>query len=244
MQLSSVKKLFDEAIDLYAGSKSTAAESPIVSLFFHWLKENNVRTTLDICEFGGAAGQLLKKIKKVYPNSRLTNVEITDTYKKYSVSPFIHFVKGSLLTSKFPDHAFDVLIIRDVLHHLIGKNYEQTLQNQKKGLTELRRLVRPGGAIFIEEISVTSNLISLILYFLSNINARIGIRIPFLQISPHSVILFFTPERLTRWCQDTYGAKNIRTNQFRDHHETWRFRLVHLGARIGKMLLLIESPKK
>ncbi len=244
MQLPLVKKLFDEIIDTYTGSESTAASSPILSLFTRWIKGNSIKKKLDVCEFGGAAGQLLNEMQKIYPNTQLTNVEITKTYKKHTVSPKIRFVEDSLLSSKFPDHSFDVLVIRDVLHHLVGKNFSETRQNQKKGLSELRRLIRPGGAIFIEEISIKSELVSQFLYTLSKINERIGVRLRFFQISPHSVILFLTPQKITLWCQEIFGKKNIRTNEFHDHQETWQYRLVHLGAKIGKMVIVIESPKK
>ncbi len=244
MQLQIVKKLFDEIIDRYSGEESTASGSPIRDLFSQWIKKYSIRKKLDVVEFGGAAGQLLKEIAVIYPNVSLTNVEIIRAYKKYAVSKSIRFVRGSLLAPPFPDHSFDVLIIRDVLHHLVGKTHGETLVNQKRGLIELHRLVRGGGVIFIEEITVGSRVVSSLLYRLAKINSVLGIRLPFFHISPHAVILFFTPQRLTDLTRAAFGPQNIKISKLVPHHESWRYRLVHLGARIGKMLIVIESPQK
>src|SRR3989338_5383509 len=148
MQHASVQDLFKEQIEHYS-KKEQALDSSIIPQVLKWLKNKKNRKKMDICEFGGGAGQLLNKIRKSYPKANYTNVEIVSKYKKYLPSKDIKFVTGSVLNSGFPDNSFDILIMRDVIHHLVRNSYQETVNNQKLALQELRRLAKPGGVIFI-----------------------------------------------------------------------------------------------
>lgn len=95
---------------------------------------------------------MLNQIAKLYPKVKLTNIEFIEGYRKHQVSSKINFICASILNSNLKDKTFDCLIIRDVLHHVIGQSFRESKENQKTALKELWRLLRPGGAIFIEEL--------------------------------------------------------------------------------------------
>ncbi len=244
MQDQSVERLFEEQLDYYSRQDQSARISPIILYFLNWAKKKKKTNRLKIAEFGGAAGQLLFQIGKSYPKSELTNVEIISGYRSRQISKKIKFVHGSILDSKIDDQAFDCLIIRDVLHHLIGKNYRQTQINQKKALEELWRLTRPGGVIFIEELVNNSSLASRLIYFLSWANAKIGIRAKPFQITPNTVLAFLTSKKLIGLGQEIFGKKSIKKIKFEKSHYQWQLRLAHLGAESGKMFLLVEKTKR
>lgn len=61
----------------------------------------------------------------------------------------LKFIKGSILDIPFSDNSFDYVFLHDVLHHVDEEN--QSIELHKTSLTELKRIVKPGGEIFIVE---------------------------------------------------------------------------------------------
>ena len=243
MQHPSVKRLFREQVELYSREDQSAFFSPVISLFINWLKKNKPSKTLEICEFGGGGGLLLSRLAKFAPGAKLTNIELVADYRKYQILPEIRFIAGSILDSKFADGSFDCLVIRDVLHHLIGDNLSKTKENQKQALQELKRLLKPGGVIFIEELVNQSGIAGRLIYGLSKINSSLGIRSKYFQISPNTIVSFLTSKELIKLSGEVFGKKNISQAIFRPSFHRLRFRLVHLGGHSGKQLLVLEKPR-
>lgn len=240
MQDISVKQLFQEQLSHYS-RKIQSTESPIIALVLDWLKQKNFKRKIEICEFGGGSGQLLNQIRKRYSNASFTVSEIIEDYKEYLASKEIKFVKTSILDSKFPEKSFDVLIIRDVLHHLVGKTYTETRNNQKSAFKQLKRLISPGGAIFIEEIVNESRAATVIIYYLSKINSIIGIKNTALHISPNAVVSFLTSSQLLNLCGEIFGEKNIVKKDSRELLQKWYFKVIHLGSKTRKVTLIIQN---
>ncbi|MFA6492583.1 MAG: methyltransferase domain-containing protein [Patescibacteria group bacterium] len=241
MQHPTVEKLFKEQAKYYSRIDQSAANSPIISLLVKWAEKKNPKNLLKICEFGGGGGLLLSEIKKLAKfKVELSNIELINAYKKYQVSSDIKFYQGSILSSKFPDQSFDCLIIRDVLHHLIGENFSKTRKNQETALKELKRLVRPGGAIFIEELVNQSGFASKIIYLLSKLNSKIGVRIQRLEITPNTVVCFLSPKILKNLINSIFGSKKILKEVYLPAKH-WQARVVHLGCGSGKLVLMIKG---
>lgn len=239
MQHASIKKLFREQLGRYS-RKDQAVNSPIISLFKNWIKKNNIKKTLEICEFGGGSGQLLNEIRKSYPNTNLTNVEIISDYKNFLVSNKIKFVLGSVLEPDLASESFDVIITRDILHHLIGKNYKETMRNQKHALLELKRLVKPGGVIFLEEFTNESEIATRIIYYLCRLNTKIGVHIPRLFVSKNVIVAFLTSSKLLAMCNEIFGEKNIEKQEL-GVKAKWYFRLLHFFGGLKKIILTIKK---
>jgi len=79
--------------------------------------------------------------------SRVTGIDLSDeslkeaqAYARAAGLKGIRFVKQSVLQSGFPDESFDFVYCTGVLHHT---------PDPFRGLTELTRLVRPGGKILV-----------------------------------------------------------------------------------------------
>lgn len=226
MQHLSVQRLFKEQIKHYS-KKEQSIDSEIIPLALGWLNKKKVSNIIEVCEFGGGSGQLLNEIRRSYPNTKFTSVEIIDDYKPFLVSKKIKYVLGSILDSNFQDDSFDVIIMRDVLHHLIGKNYKETLNNQKLALEELKRLVRPGGVIFVEELTNESEIGTRIIYYLSWLNSKIGVHLSALFISPNVIVAFLTSSKLLNLFYRIFGKNNIK-KEITHVETTWYFKLLHL----------------
>lgn len=240
MQDKSVEKLFKEQIEHYSQA-DRVKDSYALPLVLDWIKKKKFNKKLEICEFGGGAGQLLNEIRKSYSNVDLTNVEIIDEYKRFMVSKKIKYVISSVLNSKFPDNSFDIILMRDVLHHLIGKNLKETAENQKHALKELKRLIRPGGAIFIEELTDSSEAVCSLLYLLTRLNSKIGLRILSFYVNPNAIIYFFTPDRLLKLYLEVVGERNILVRKIDRYKTDLISRLLHFGKELNKVTVVLKK---
>lgn len=238
MQDPTVEKLFNEQIEHYSKSK-TAGASPLIGLFSEWLKTAKPQKMLEIGEFGGAAGQLLAALDRHYPRTNLTNIEIIAGYKKNQVLKKIKFINGSVLNSGLPNQTFDIILMRDVLHHLIGKNSCETHLNQRKAIKELKRLLRPGGIILIEELTNQSAIICRLIYHLSRLNSKLGLRAPKWEISPNTIVFPLTPQELTNLLQKEFKIQ--KQSILYKKPRPWRSWFTHLFSPYGKFIVLAEK---
>lgn len=240
MQHSSVKDLFKEQIKHYS-HEDQSTNSELIELILEWIKKKKIRGQLKICEYGGGAGQLLNEIRKSHPKADYTNAEIVNEYREYLVSKQIKFVNDSILGSKFAGSSFDVLIVRDVLHHLIGESYKGTLENQMNALKELKRLCKPKGAIFIEELTNESDLASRIIYYLTLVNSKIRIKLPGLFVTPNVIVAFLTSKNLLSYCYKVFGKEKLALKKINEVHTKWYIKLLHLNQGIKKVTLIIRN---
>ncbi|KKS12499.1 hypothetical protein A2971_01430 [Candidatus Gottesmanbacteria bacterium RIFCSPLOWO2_01_FULL_46_21] len=241
MQHPSVSKFFQEEIEIYSRDDQ-AIDSPVLSLLFQWIKSKYFHKNIEICEFGGGAGQLLNKVREQYPGFSYTNAELVGEYKRYQVSNKIKFVTSSILDSGFSDRSFDVLIVRDVLHHLIDSSYNKTRDNQLHALKELKRLVKPGGIIFIDELTNNDELAVRMIYQLTKVNLLLGIRVPFLSINPNICVAFFTPAMLEGISKDVFRDNTIITMEISRIPISLLTRIAHAGGELQRVTLAIEAP--
>lgn len=244
MQHDSVEKLFKEQVKRYS-HKDQYKDSPLIKLILERLKnlpesskKNNRK--IEICEFGGGAGQLLGELRKSYPYYHYTNVEIVIDYKQFLVSKEITYIQASVLNSKFPDNSFDIIIMRDVLHHLIGRSFKETRENQTQALLELKRLVKKGGVIFVEELLNESDLASKIVYYLSRVNNKIGVHIPLFFISKNVIVAFLTSHKMLNMCYRVFGEEHVKKQEIQIKQK-WYFKILHFFGESKKIILTIEK---
>lgn len=242
MQDASVRKLFQEQINYYS-KPDLGTESLIIPLAIQWIKSKKFQRKIEICEFGGGAGQLLNEIQKSYTNVNLTNVEIINDYKPFLFSKKIKFVKGSILDSQFSNNSFDILIMRDVMHHLVGNTFKEAINNQHFALQELKRLVKPGGAVFIEEFTNESSFATHIIYYLSKLNSVLGMNSSLFRINSNTIVAFLTSDKFLNLVYENFGKENIVKKKIVSIEKKWYFKLLHLGSELKKVTIVAKKPR-
>jgi SAM-dependent methyltransferase len=95
-----------------------------------WIKQYKVGDK-EVLEVGCGTGYIQSVIEKYY------GIDITIDYKSFIYKPFIN---GSADSLPFMDNTFDVVISHWVLEHI---------PNPQLMLDEIRRVLRPGGMIFL-----------------------------------------------------------------------------------------------
>jgi len=107
--------------------------------FFYDKEVNNV---LDV---GTGSGDFLKVLKTVFPKAAISGVDPnTDSLAKAKeIYPEVNFSEMVAENLLFEDNSFDVVSMSMALHHL---------PKVKKGLKEIKRVVKPTGWIIINEL--------------------------------------------------------------------------------------------
>lgn len=104
--------------------------------------DKEVNSVLDV---GTGSGDFLKVLKKVFPEATLEGVDpnTESLAKAREAYPEINFGEMVAENLLFEDNSFDVVSMSMALHHL---------PKLKKGLKEIKRVVKPTGWIIINEL--------------------------------------------------------------------------------------------
>lgn len=111
--------------------------------------EFGLRDGISIVELGSGPGFVTVKIAEMFPNIKITALEIepllVDYAKRYMAEKGLaqcEVVEGSILNTGFADNSFDMAITRLVLEHL---------PDPLSAVREVLRILKPGGkAIFVD----------------------------------------------------------------------------------------------
>jgi len=222
---------------------STAKLSPIIPELLDWLKKQpQTPEPLKICEFGGGGGTLLNEIQKQTNHTlKLTNAELVKSFQPHQASNQINFVQTSILDSNFPNNHFDVILLRNVLHHLIGDNLKQTRTNQQKAIKELARIVKPNGIILLEEQTNQSKFSCTAIYFLSKLACKLKLNIKKFQVTPHTLVGYLTHQQLEKIVQT--NLKIIDKKYSRWNMEL-KWKLILLLHNTGTSIFILKKYVK
>lgn len=194
---------------------------------------------LRICEFGGADGLLLARLREhLGGDLDLVNAEITEAFADRQADPTIRFVATSLLEPVFEPATFDVVVARHVLHHLVADNFESTRRNQALAFAQLCRVTRPGGLVLVEEHVNPSRSACRILYELSRLATKARLSIPSFEVTPHTVVAFLTPRELADAAsRGSSGALEIVAREFLPVPMPLQWRLTMLRRNSGNLFV-------
>ncbi len=113
----------------------------------HFFIDKKVETILDV---GTGKGAFIQVLQNTFPNAEITGVDPDAEALKTAREAFFGLVFKPMAAEKlqFEDNTFDLAAISMALHHLRKIN---------RGLLEMKRVVKPGGWIIVNEI-ITDNL--------------------------------------------------------------------------------------
>lgn len=110
----------------------------------YWDYRDNVAfqhvTGNDILDAGCGEGITLEKLVKLFPEAHVVGVDTEPENLEICTSHGLPVQKGSLYALPFADASFDTVLFSEVIEHL---------DNPEKALTEIFRVLRPGGRVII-----------------------------------------------------------------------------------------------
>jgi SAM-dependent methyltransferase len=104
-----------------------------------------VESSRDVLEVGcGEGGNIMNVFARDTSKARVIGLDASEQRVRFAkrVGVPAIFVCADALSLPFPDSRFDLILCRDVLHHVADRS---------RVLSELRRVCRPGGTVWIVE---------------------------------------------------------------------------------------------
>lgn len=86
-----------------------------------------------------------------YDVSKINSVVALDLFATNKRIANMEFKKGSALDLPEKDASFDTVILEMVLHHLVGKTVDESIDNVHLAIFEAWRVLEPGGRLIIVE---------------------------------------------------------------------------------------------
>ena len=74
----------------------------------------------------------------------------------YAIPENVTLRAGSALDLPEPDQSFDCAVMVMLIHHLVGKDVSECIENIRRALREAHRVLRPGGRLIVSESCVSS----------------------------------------------------------------------------------------
>lgn len=97
---------------------------------------------------GGIINYDAPKIKKIIALDLFLDENQPSEY------PNVKFKKGSALNIPFENNKFDMVLMQNLLHHIVGKSVSESKRLLSKVLTESYRVLKPEGKLLIIESTV------------------------------------------------------------------------------------------
>ncbi|MCB1033259.1 MAG: class I SAM-dependent methyltransferase [Acidobacteria bacterium] len=192
---------------------------------------------------GGASGVFLNQVRQTSGHPfEGTILEVNDAYRTKMVHPSLRFLEASILDNDLPDGSFDIVTFRHILHHLVGGSVQDCLALQRKAISELLRLTRPGGYVLFQEQIHFVKPFSRAVFHLSKLANRYKIRWRYFETGT-VVISFLTPGELSTLVDEqcgTHGA-TLEKREFTRRQVQWRWRLTLLMNKVGDGLFLLKK---
>lgn len=114
--------------------KSKISQSKIKRLF----RETNQQRKGKLLDIGCGAGSDLRAFNKI--GWEAVGVEINQSACEHAWAAGLEVICGTIFDAGFPDNSFDIVRLRHVLEHL---------DNPRQVLTEVKRILKPGGQVII-----------------------------------------------------------------------------------------------
>ena len=110
----------------------------------------DIKPGYSILEAGSGTGILADLVAKRFPRSHITGVEISpdqisEARKNFSETPNLEFIEGDAQSLDLEQNSCDLVYCRYLLEHL---------HEPGKAISEIYRVLKPGGAIFLQENNI------------------------------------------------------------------------------------------
>lgn len=135
-----------------------------------FFSDKTIKSVLDV---GTGTGDFLKVLQQTFPHSKITGVDPNQESLKEASQKFdnVHFANMKAEKLTFNDNTFDVASISMALHHL---------SNVQKALSEMKRVVKPGGWVIVNELysdnlNPAQEVHKMVHHFKSAIQRKMGI---------------------------------------------------------------------
>jgi SAM-dependent methyltransferase len=209
-----------------------AEADPII---LEYIRRNRPGSVLEV---GGGSGYLLDLIAREERGVRLVNCELA--YRTYArqANPAVTLTGGDALRLPFAGGTFDYVVIKNVLHHLVGATRNESRRNAQVAADELRRVTRNGGTVFVVEQFHRHGWCAGLIFRFSLLFSRARIQLVPFGIRRNIIVSFLTPPQIRSLFGGPPAAEVLLERQI-SLTAPLPFRLMPFMSRFGRMLLVL-----
>jgi len=161
-----------------------------------------------VLDLGCGSGRLLNLLANEIPNILAVGLDLYTPPINMRKTKVLNFVVADTLHPPFRENIFDLVIMVNFLHHLVGKTGSKSKRNIEDLLCFTQRLIKGGGILFLDEMAISHKAGRSLLFWLSRLIATLRIYVVFLGIHGQ-VVFFMTSNELKESILDT-GLKIIK----------------------------------
>lgn len=184
---------FIDERDIYLSSKPVEA----METFVNYIKNRNGQK-LRVLDIGTGGGHFIFEIKDKVPATNCFACDVTMDTLKVIKKGDIDFIGASIYSLPFSDNSFDIIVIGDVLHHLVGKSRKKSVELVCQAFGEILRVAKANSALCILEECVFLKYQSILLFWLTYCFAKLDLNLKFFFIDNRLIISFLTYDELKK----------------------------------------------
>jgi len=213
-------------------------EDPIIIDFIR----NYASSEDKILEVGGGSGAFLDLVLENTCIKEAYNVELVyETYKK-QVNEDICLIGGDALHLPFKDNSFEWAVIKNLLHHLVGRTRAESKAHARRAVEELTRVIKDGGYIIILEQYNRHRFFSSVIFYLTLFFSMFSISFKSFGLSKNVIVSFLTPDEIRDLLTGTGVVEFVLSRENRlDVSKKWKYTL--LMSDVGRILLIVKVFK-
>ena len=216
-----------------------AEEDPLMIDFIH----NHMSSGDRILEVGGGSGAFLDLVLENTNIKEAYNLELVyEAYKK-QVNDNICLMGGNALDLPFKDHSFDWVVVKNLLHHLVGRTRRESKAFAKRGVGELTRVTKDGGYILILDEYNKYKLFSSILFYLTLFFSIFSISFKSFGWGKNVIVSFLTPDETKNFLAKSGKIEIILSRENRLEVPK-RYKYTFLESNIGRLVVIGRKRKE
>jgi len=211
-------------------------------LILRFIKETKALNS-KILEVGGGSGYMLNLIATETGIKDLFNCEIVPEVYKIQRG-MINLVGGDALNLPFKTSSFNYVIIKNLLHHLVGKTRRQSKENARKAIKEFLRILRNKGYIVILEQYNKYVIFSFLIFYITLLLSRKSLSFEPLGLHRNVVVSFLNPSEIKEMLVNMSKIRvDIVVSKMNRLNVPWTYRLTLLMTNIGRVLFIGKVSK-
>lgn len=203
---------------------------------------NHASSEDKILEVGGSGAFLdlvleNTNIKEVY------NMELVyETYRK-QVNGGIYLIGGNALDLPFKDCSFEWVVVKNLLHHLVGRTRRESKAYARRAVEELTRVTKDGGYIIILDQYNRHKLFSSVVFYLTLFFSVFGISFKSFGWGKNVIVSFLTPDETRNFLMESDNVEIVYSKENR-LSVSRKFKYTVLTSNIGRLVVIgkVETP--
>lgn len=195
-----------------------------------------------LLEVGGGNGYMSDLISSNTPIKIFYNSEIVPEVYETQINTDVNLIGSSALNLPYKDCTFDYIIVKNLLHHLVGKTRRESKENAKKAIKETSRVIKDGGYIIILEQYNKYSLFASIVFYLTIFGSLFKIGLKSFGWGVDVIVSFLTPKQIKMLIE----KENIKivVHKLSRLEVSKKYKVSLLMSNIGRVLLIGLVQKK